>query len=141
MSNYLEPEDYDSTLHSEIIDSLTRSDDTILEQCQNDAIAEVKGYLSSRYDVDAIFSARGTDRNNLILMYVKDIAIYHVFCVHNPYKMSVIRKERYERAMEWLRQVSSGKLAIAGAPELDAEVRKQRSNFTILSNKMNDPHY
>lgn len=141
IGSFITEEDYDSTLHSEIIDALTRSDDTVLEQCQNDAIAEMKGYLSARYDADAIFDARGDERNRLVLMYAKDIAIYHVFCVHNPYKMSTIRKERYERAMEWLKLVSQGKLQIADAPSLSDEDRRQRANFYIHSNPMNDPHY
>lgn len=141
MSAFITRTDYDSTIHAEILDALVRNDETVVEQCENDAIAEMKGYLSSRYNTDSIFSQTGDSRNTLILMYAKDIAVYHMFCVHNPYKISKIRQDRYDRAMEWLRQVSAGKILIADAPELDPATRKERSNFTILSNPMNDPHY
>lgn len=141
MSAFINPEDYDSTLHAEILDALTRSDDAILEQCENDAIAEMSGYLANKYDVEKIFARRGSERNNLILMYAKDIAIYHVFCVHNPYKMSKVRQERYDRAMEWLKQVASGNIAVVGADALPEEERSERSNFSIKSNTLKPTHY
>lgn len=141
MSAFITETDYDSTLHAEILDSLVRGDATVVEQCENDAIAEMKGYLSGRYDVEAIFSKTGSERNTLVLMYAKDIAVYHMFCIHNPYKMSKIRQERYERAMEWLKQVSTGKIGLADAETLPAEDTRWRANFSILSNPMNDPHY
>lgn len=141
MSAFITDTDYDSTIHAEILDSLVRGDSTVVEQCENDAIAEMKGYLSSRYDVDAIFSKTGSERNDLILMYAKDIAVYHMFCVHNPYKISKVRQDRYDRAMEWLKQVSQGNIMIADADKLDAETRKLRSNFTIVSNGMKETHY
>lgn len=141
MSAFITDTDYDSTIHAEILDSLVRGDSTVVEQCENDAIAEMKGYLSSRYDVDAIFSKTGSERNDLILMYAKDIAVYHMFCVHNPYKISKVRQDRYDRAMEWLKQVSQGNIMIADADKLDDETRKLRSNFTIVSNGMKETHY
>lgn len=141
MSDFIELEDYDSTLHAEILDALVRNDEAVIEQCENDAIAEMKGYLSGRYDTDAIFARRGSERNNLILMYAKDIAVYHLFCLHNPYKMSKVRQDRYDRAMEWLRQVSAGKISIADADRLPEDDQRKNSNFYIHSNPMHDPHY
>ena len=40
MSDFIELEDYDSTLHAEILDALVRNDETVIEQCENDANAE-----------------------------------------------------------------------------------------------------
>lgn len=73
-------------------------------------------------------------------MYAKDIAVYHMFCVHNPYKISKIRQDRYDRydrAMEWLKQVSQGNIKIADADKLPDDERKLRSNFTIVSKRNN----
>lgn len=141
MSNFIRPEDYDSTIHTEILEALVRSDATVIEQCENDAIEEMKSYLSSRYDVDAIFSKEGDERNKLILMYAKDIAVYHAFCVHNPYKMSKVRQDRYDRAMEWLKQVSEGKLLIHGADKLSEDEARSRSNYYIGSNRLRETHF
>lgn len=141
MANFITPSDYDASIHREILDSLTRSDSAsqdvqIIEICEDRAIAEMKSYLNKSYDVEAIFSATGNDRNQLILMMAIDIAVYHIFCQHNPYKVSDIRKARYERAIEWLKGVMKGDITIADAPRLPIEEAGNNSPWQILSDKI-----
>ena len=138
MANFITPSDYDASIHREILDSLTRSDSAsqdvqIIEICEDRAIAEMKGYLNKSYDVEAIFSATGNNRNQLILMMAIDIAVYHIYCQHNPYKMSDIRKVRYDRAIEWLKGVMKGDITIADAPRLPIEEASNNSPWQILS--------
>lgn len=140
MSKFINPEDYDASIHREILGSLTRDDESIVEICEDRAIAEMRGYLSARYDVDAIFSAEGDARNQLVLMMAIDIAVYHIFSIHNPQKMSQIRKDRYERAMEWLKQVAAFKITIDGAPKLPEEEQKQNSPWLMSSNPKRTNH-
>jgi len=141
MSQFIQLTDYDASIHREILDALTRDDDAIVEICEDRAIAEMRGYLSRRYDCDLIFSATETERNQLILMMAMDIAIYHVFCIHNPQKISQIRKDRYERAMEWLKQVANEDISIDGAPSLPEEDRRAKSTFLLKSNRKRVNHY
>ena len=140
MSKFINSEDYDASIHREILDSLTRNDDAIIEICEDRAIAEMRGYLSARYDVDAIFSAEGDARNQLVLMMAIDIAVYHIFSIHNPQKMSQIRKDRYERAVEWLKQVAAFKITIDGAPKLPEDIQKQNSPWLMSSNPKRTNH-
>lgn len=91
-------------------------------------------------DVDAIFSAEGDARNQLVLMMAIDIAVYHIFSIHNPQKMSQIRKDRYERAVEWLKQVAAFKITIDGAPKLPEEEQKQNSPWLMSSNPKRTNH-
>ena len=116
MSNFIYPEDYDASIHREMLGSLTRDDTAVVKICEDRAIAEMRGYLSALYDVDAIFSAQGDARNQLVLMMAIDITVYHLFSIHNPQKMSQIRKDRYEHAVEWLKQVAESQITIDGAP-------------------------
>ncbi|KAA6313450.1 hypothetical protein EZS27_035780 [termite gut metagenome] len=141
MSQFIEQADYDASVHREILDALTREDETIVEICEDRAIAEMRGYLSRRYDCNRIFSATGTDRNQLILMMAIDIAVYHIFCIHNPQKFSQMRKDRYDRAKEWLQQVADEDISIEGAPLLPAEERQAKATFLIKSNRKRVNHY
>lgn len=109
--------------------------------CEDRAIAEMRCYLSKRYDCDKIFSATGTNRNQLVLMMVIDIAVYHIFCIHNPQKLSQIRKDRYERAVEWMKAVASEEISIEGAPLLLEEERAGKSSFRIQSNPKRVNHW
>lgn len=139
MSQFIQTTDYDATIHREILDALLRhdsdtSDAAIVEICEDRAIEEMRGYLDKFYDTEAIFSATGADRNQLVLMMAVDISVYHIFCQHNPYKMSQIRKDRYDRAIEWLNAVAAGKVTIAGAPRLDPEEAAAASPWQLESN-------
>ncbi len=141
MSQFIQLTDYDASIHREILDALTRDDDAIVEICEDRAIAEMRGYLSRRYDCERIFSATGNDRNQLILMMAIDIAIYHIFCIHNPQNLKQMRKDRYERAMEWLKQVAGEDISIDGAPLLPEEDRREKSTFLIKSNRKRVNHF
>lgn len=134
MSRFVDIKDYDASVHREILDALVRDDETLVEICEDRAIAEMRGYLSKRYDCNAIFSASGEERNQLILMMVIDIAVYHIFCIHNPQKLSQVRKDRYERAVEWMKAVANEEISIDGAPLLPEEDRARKAALMFKSN-------
>ena len=146
MSTFISINDYDASIHRDILDSITREDTAIVEICEDRAIQEMKSYLNDRYDVIALFPAApaqgATDtRNSLVLMMAIDISVYHLFCIHNPQKMSTIRKDRYDRAVEWLKQVMRGQVNIEGATKLSAETLAAKSSFRIVSNTKRINHY
>ena len=143
MSNFITPEDYDASIHREILDALLRhdsdvSDSAIVEICEDRAVSEMRSYLGKYYDCNAIFRATGSDRHPLVLMMAIDIAVYHIFCQHNPYKMSEIRKERYARAVKWLEAVAAAKITIDGAPKLPEEELHANSPWQIESEILRD---
>ena len=124
MGNFINIEDYDASIHREILDALTRDDASLVEICEVRAIAEMRCYLSKRYDCDAIFSAVGDQRNQLVLMMALDIAIYHIFSIHNPQKLSQLRKDRYDRAVEWMRAVADEEVSDSLRREIEEAVLK-----------------
>jgi len=98
------------------------------------AVEEMKSYLSpnsqdrwkdgrTRYDVQAIFSATGTNRNPLILELCKNIAVYYLCRLANVDMVEQKVKERYERAIDWLEKVS-GTGKSAGAPSINPDLPK-----------------
>lgn len=140
-SRFIELTDYKNSIHDEIMDALTREDDSIILVCEDRAICEMRSYMSGRYDCEQIFSARGDERNPLILMMAIDITIFHVFCVHNPMKLSQMRKDRYDRAIEWLVAVSKGNTNIDGAPLLQVEDARAHDNHIMASNPKKHHHF
>lgn len=138
MSQFITINDYDASIHRDILSSLLRVesdsyDPQIIEICEDRAVAEMRSYLGKKYDVDAIFNTQGDERHALILMFAIDIAIYHIFCQHNPYKISKIREERYKRAVEWLKGVMEGDITIDGAPQLPPAEVADNSPWQIES--------
>lgn len=138
MSQFIELPDYDAGIHREILAAVTRDDDAIVEICEDQVIAWMRGYLCGRYDCDAIFSATGANRNQLVLMMLRDIVVYRLLCIHNPQKISSIRKDLYDRAVEWMQAVRDG-MPIDGAPLLPRE--EQKSRYAMHSNPKRTNHY
>lgn len=141
MSRFIKTSDYNATIHREILDTITREDCAVVEICEDRAIAEMRSYLSGRYDCDAIFAAQDADRNELILMMAIDITVYHIFCIHNPQKLSQVRVDRYNRAVEWLKAVAAGKISIADAPMLPEDDLKHNAPTLIQGNPKRDQHF
>lgn len=135
MDNFIDIRDYDASIHREILDSLLKgdamADPEIVEICEDRAVSEMKSYLGHFYDTETIFSMRGPDRHPLVLMMCIDIAVYHIFCLHNPYKISEIRKDRYERACAWMKEVAKGTIVIDGAPKRTDTDAADRSPWQI----------
>jgi phage gp36-like protein len=102
------PELY-SHLYQETVDEITRGDDTKAQEAIDAAIEEARGYLSG-YDTDAVFNATDNDRNPVLLLYVKDIAVWHLINVANPGIDYQSKMDRYEKATHWLGKVQSGKV-------------------------------
>lgn len=144
MNNFITVDDYDATIHREILDSLLREEagsSATIEVCENRAIATVRSLIGNRYDCDAIFAATGDQRNVIILKVCLDIAVYEIFCQHNPYKMSKIREDRYKDAMTFLREVRDFDASIDGAPLLPEETQADNSRWQIESDCLRATHF
>lgn len=144
MNNFIQITDYDATIHREILDSLLREEagsSATVEVCENRAIATVRSLIGNRYDCDAIFAATGDQRNVIILKVCLDIAVYEIFCQHNPYKMSKIREDRYKDAMTFLREVRDFDASIDGAPLLPEETQADNSRWQIESDCLRATHF
>lgn len=107
---FITDEDYAVVIGEEALKVTSRASAENRANAELEAIEEISGYLRPVYDCNAIFSAEGDARNKLIVMRTADIALYHLVA-SLPQKMGIeIRKERYERAIEWLEGVQSGKI-------------------------------
>lgn len=96
-------------LYKENIDVISRLDDTIVQASIDAAIAEARGYLGA-YDKDVIFAMQGDDRNALLLIFVKDIAVWHFVNLCNAGVDMQLRQDRYERAISWLKAVQKSEV-------------------------------
>lgn len=106
--NFLTKEDIISHLKTEVIDFITESNDDIINEAIDAGIEEVKGYLTD-YDIVSLFTASGTDRNPIILLYTKDVTVWHFINLANPNIEVAFREMRYRLAIEWLEKVQSRK--------------------------------
>lgn len=108
---FLSDTDYITVAGKDSLKVLQQHDDENRLRAELAAIDEVKMYLASRYDTDAIFNAENDSRSALIVMITVDIALYHLVSAL-PGKMGhEIRETRYKRAVELLKDTQRGNVA------------------------------
>lgn len=101
---FITVEELSTHLYGELVDAISRNDDDIPQRAIDGAIVEVKGYLGD-FDKDTIFNATGNSRHALILIFAKDIAVWHFIVLANPNIEISLREKRYNAAIRWLEKV------------------------------------
>lgn len=103
------PQDFNTHLYPELIAAIDREEDEILSDAIASAEGEAMGYLS-RFDIDTLFAREEDDRDKTLLMYLKDMAVWHFIVLANPNTDMELRKTRYDDAIKWLKGIQSGKI-------------------------------
>lgn len=107
---FLTPEELETHLYKESIETIDRMEEGLLVAAIDAAIQEAAGYLGA-YDRDKIFNVQSyAERNALLLLFVKDIAVWHFINLCNAGIELELREKRYDRAIAWLRQVQKGEV-------------------------------
>ena len=127
---FITKEDLKNGIYEYQTDQITELDENIIYQAMATAEEEVKSYLYGnykkefldgrlRYDVEKIFSAKGAQRNSIILMHCITIAKWYIIQLANPDIVHEHAKERYDRAIDWLKKLAKGELTLSTLPILD----------------------
>lgn len=112
-----------SVIYAYQIDQITEQDDDIITMAITAATDEAKSYLRPNnkkqwidgrplYDVDVVFAAVDAARNSLLMEMVKSIAIWYVCRLCNVDMIYDNLKDRYDRTIEWLKQVNQGDITL-----------------------------
>lgn len=109
---WLEEKDFQKQIKADILDRIVQNDTSIILDAERASIVELQGMLRIKYDVAAIFSQSGTNRNALVVMLLVDILLYHVHSRLNANQIPDIRKERYDNAIATLKDLGAGKMDI-----------------------------
>lgn len=134
---YITPDDYTVLIRDEIKDVLLSNySETKLSTAENMAIAQIKNYLSGRYNTDVIFDPLG-NRNAHIVMITIDCTLYHLYSSCAPNRIPEHRAARYQDALNWLKDVSRG-TAKTDLPVITDENGDRSYPFIIRSEHKNE---
>jgi phage gp36-like protein len=112
---FLTKSDFRTHLYQEVINNITRDDDSIVDKGISAAIAEAKSYLN-RYDLLALFGNSTTEPTVLeadlehLRDVVKDIACWKMIKLANPNINLELYRTMYEDAIKWLDKVLKGQV-------------------------------
>lgn len=108
---FLTETDYEVQIRQWIKQIIIQRKEDVQHQAELAAQGEIESYLRQRYDVKKIFSATGEARSALIIMYMVDIAIYHLHANTAGDLIPDLRIIRYNAAKDWLKAVSKGEIS------------------------------
>lgn len=120
---FLEKDELKSAIYNYQVEEITEADDDIVFMAITAATDEVKSYVRPNnrkewkdgrplYDADAVFNATGTNRNALILQMTKTVAVWNLVTLCNVDILFDNVKDRYDRAITWLKQLNKGDITI-----------------------------
>jgi len=107
--SYITPDEITTHLGVEQIEAISDGDETMLTAAIDAATQEAKGYLKA-YDIAAELAKTGSQRNALLMIFIKDIAVWHFVNICNVNTSMELRQDRYERAIAWLKAVQKGEV-------------------------------
>lgn len=137
---FIDETDFNTVMYAELIDVISREDDSILEAAIAAAEQQAKGYLA-RYDTDALFTAIDAARDPLLLLWVKDIAAWHFIGLANANVDLELRKTRRDEAIKELEKIQSGKFLPLGWAELTEENPGDNAIVKISSRPRRETNY
>lgn len=137
---FIEAAELKTHLYQEQIALIQRDDDTILTAAVDAAVQEAKGYLGA-FDKEAIFAAAGAARNALLLIFVKDIAVWHFLVLSNAGTDLELRETRYKRAVDWLKAVQKGEFSPDLPKILDEDGATVGDQIIFGSNEKKNQHF
>ncbi len=137
--------DLGTHLYPEVINEITRSDNTIVGKAIDAALQEAKMYLS-RYDLLQLFGNDTTDptvQDEYLKNLVKDIACWHLIRLANVSIEYAAFRSAYEDAIDSLKSIMAGAANPQGWPYYDATTESTPKGDTInwSSNPRRVNHY
>ena len=114
MARFITEADYAMQIKQEIIRLLTSPTDWYISaklvRAEQTAIAQIKNRIGKRYDCAAIFSALAEPdvRDAWIVTITIDIALYHLYSQTGMKDLPEHRAQRYQDAIDWLKDVGNG---------------------------------
>ena len=136
---FITTEDLRTHYYDEHANIITRDDDTIITAAIDGAIQEAKGYLGA-YDREAVFAKVDQERNALLLIFVKDIAVWHFINLCNAGTELALRESRYNRAIDWLKSVQRGDVS-PDLPKKEEPGKPTSGNIIFGSNAKKNQHF
>lgn len=122
-----------------IIDLITNTDDTTVDEITTENIDTMKSYIFKYYDVDAIFNTQGNDRSKVVLKHLKSLVIADIYDIRKN-DIPPSTEKKYDEAMRWLEKVSKGDIQPDLPPRVedtDGDGVNEPATFMKLGSRKN----
>lgn len=118
---YIAKADLETSIEQTLLDALDFStDDSIITTACSQAASQLRAYLSEKYDIATELSNSGTERDDMVLMIARDLAIYHIWSYIDAASIPHTRSARYAAALDFLKAAQLGTASVNINPAIIA---------------------
>jgi phage gp36-like protein len=137
---YIEKDDLVTDTYERFIDESTKDKPGTIDKTELKTIEFVKTTIGTRYNVDLIFAAGQPIKNEMLIQIISRIVAYRLIKRNASRKVPTDFKEDYDEAIEWLNDISIGKLKLKGLP-LPVDENGTPTNSTALWGNNSNPNF
>lgn len=138
---YLTKEDLITSSFERFIDESSEDNDEVINGVELQNIELIKSYLGTRYNVAEIFSISAPIRNTLLIRILIKLVMFDVIRRNAARKVPTDYKEEYDKALELLEKIATGRIKLDGLPgPVDENGNPVQSN-TLWGNNTNKNFY
>lgn len=106
--NFLKANDFDMVASSDEMQALQESNESALDKAEKAALSYFKGYLRSRYNIDAEFAKVDDLRDDTLIIMLCDWTIWTLLSNEPDRFISDTRVERKTDVLAWLMRCQNG---------------------------------
>lgn len=137
---YLSKEDLISLAFERFIDESSENNLEILDTVELQNIELIKSYIGSRYDVAEIFNPIAPINNEILKRVLIKLVLYDIIRRNAARKVPADYKEEYDKALELLEKIATGRMPLSGVPIPTDEDGNSTSN-SLWGNNTNPNFY
>jgi|GEM_PF-6605350 len=119
-------DDFTDSLYAEVITTVDRDGDDLLQAAIDTAEEEIKDMISNRYNVATDFAKSGTARNRYLMKLIKDLAVWEFLKVSSALTNTDYWDRRQQDARRDLLKIHDGRVIPA--------------SWTLLTTPVNAPN-
>lgn len=138
---YLTKGDLISASFERFIDESSNDHNDVLDTVELQNIELIKSYLGTRYNVGEIFSELNPIRNTILIRILIKLVIFDVIRRNAARKVPTDYKEEYDKAIELLEKIATGRIKLDGLPGAVDENGNPVQSNSLWGNNTNKNFY
>lgn len=128
---FIEPSEIYTHLYSESIRAISGTDERLLLSALSSATSEVKLYLHA-FDLEALFATQGDERDDLLVKWIKDVAVWHYVQLANPNIDYEARERLYKYVISSLKDIQRGETIPDFPKKTDEKGNVENTNGMLI---------
>ncbi|HLP52167.1 MAG TPA: phage protein Gp36 family protein [Chitinophagales bacterium] len=119
--HYITTTDLSAIIRQPVLNEISENTPANLTEASASAKSEVEDYLNTLYDTVQIFNRTGDDRHRSVVRVMCELTLYYAHKRINPHNIPELRRQGYQDAINWLKDVRDGRMAPRGLPRIENE--------------------